>query len=140
MSPSAAISKGRSKITNTPTKLAGVDNRSSFGRRRRDLIRGYIAALGGPDKVSSAVMLDITRAVDLVVLAEQCRSAALRGEPIDMSDLIRLEGAADRAVRRLGIKEAKPAVPSIQDHIARKYAKANEAQVDDDSDEAETAV
>jgi hypothetical protein len=120
MSPTLA--KGASRVTNQPHKLVGIDNRSTRGRRRRDLIRGYIQALGGPEKVSSAVMLDVTRAVDLVLIAEQRRADALRGVEVDMGDLVRLEGAADRAVRRLGIKPgAQPSGPSLADYIAERY-------------------
>jgi hypothetical protein len=122
MSP-AALSRGRSRISNQPTKLAGVDNRSTHGRRRRDLIRGYVAAMGGPDKVSPATMNDVTRAADLVALAEKMRGDALRGDAFDLSDLIRLEGAADRAVRRLAIKPGqKPAGPTLQEYMAAKAA------------------
>jgi hypothetical protein len=73
-------SKGRSKATNQPTRLAGVDGRSSHSRRRRDLILTYTDALGGVDKVSAATMNDIVRAVDLVVIAERARADALRGK------------------------------------------------------------
>lgn len=67
-------------------------------------------------------------AVDLVLIAEQRRADALRGVEIDMGDLVRLEGAADRAVRRLGIKPsaAQPASQTLADYIAQKYAKAEE--------------
>ena len=47
-------------------------------------------------------MNDIIRAADLVVIAERARAAALRGDDLDLGDLTRLEGAADRAVRRRG--------------------------------------
>jgi hypothetical protein len=96
-------SKGKSAITNRPTRLDGVDGRSAEGRRRRDLIEGYVAALGGPEKVTAAAMLDVKRAAELVQIAERKRADALRGADIDLGQLIRLEGAVDRAVRRLGI-------------------------------------
>jgi hypothetical protein len=96
----------RSKINNQPARLAGIDGRSSDARRRRDLIMTYADALGGADKVSAATVNDIVRAVDLVIIAEQARAKALRGDKgVDLGDLTRLEGAADRAVRRLGIKQ-----------------------------------
>jgi len=126
--PLAAVSKGASRITNRPTKLAGIDNRSTDGRRRRDLIRCYVSALGGPDKISPATMNDVTRAADLVALAEKKRAEGLRGVDIDLSDLIRLEGAADRAVRRLAIKPGqKPAGPTLQEYLAARYPAAAEA-------------
>jgi hypothetical protein len=53
------------------------------------------------------MMTDIVRAADLALIAERARADALRGGSV--SDIVRLEGAADRAVRRLGIKADKPA-------------------------------
>jgi len=129
MSP-AALSKARSRITNQPTKLAGVDNRSSHGRRRRDLIRSYISALGGPDKVSPATMNDITRAADLVAIAEKARADALRGDPVDLSALTRLEGAADRAVRRLAIKPNTETGPTLAEYLAAKYGVSTAAETE----------
>ena len=82
-------SKGRSKATNQPTRVAGVDGRSSHGRRRRDLILTHTDALGGANKVSAATMNDNARAVDLVVIAERARADALRGKDIDLGDLTR---------------------------------------------------
>ena len=64
----------RSKITNQPARLAGIDGRSSQGRRRRDLIRSYTAALGGADQVSAPMMNDIVRAVDLVIITKRARA------------------------------------------------------------------
>jgi hypothetical protein len=109
--------------------LAGVDGRSSDARRRRDLITTYTDALGGADKVSAAMVNDVVRAVDLVIIAEQARAKALRGA--DLGDLTRLEGAADRAVRRLGIKPGAnaPKPMSILEYAAKKASEkaANDA-------------
>jgi hypothetical protein len=130
----ATMSKARSRLTNKPTRLIGIDNRSSAGRRRRDLIRSHVDALGGPDKVSPAVMLSVTRAVDLTMIAEQLRAAALRGVAIDMGDLVRLEGAADRAVRRLGIgAQPKPATDLLHEHLSAKYGARDDEAEDTDA-------
>jgi hypothetical protein len=114
----------RSKITNQPARLAGIDGRSSDARRRRDLIMTYTDALGGADKVSAATVNDIVRAVDLVIIDEQARAKALRGADVDLGDLTRLEGAADRAVRRLGIKPGAnaPKPMTIAEYLAAKQA------------------
>jgi hypothetical protein len=130
-------SKGKSRITNRPTLLAGVDGRSSQSRRRRDLIRGYVSALGGPDKVSPTAMNDVVRAADLVAIAEKSRADALRGGTVDLSALIRLEGAADRAVRRLSLPQSgkSPAAngqAALFDHLAKNYGvAADDAEVDE---------
>jgi hypothetical protein len=73
-------------------------------------------------------MTDIARAADLILIAERARADALRGNPVDLGDLTRLEGAADRAVRRLGIKPgaAKPA-PSLAEYLANRAQAAADA-------------
>ncbi len=75
-----------------------------INRRRQELIAAYAAQLGGVDSVTPLQMSDIERAAGLTLLAQEMRAKALRGEQIAITDLTRLEGAADRAVRRLGIK------------------------------------
>jgi hypothetical protein len=123
----------RSRTTNQPHRLAGVDGRTSEGRRRRDLIATYVAATGGPDQASPALMNDITRAVDLVLIAERTRAKALRGGAIDLSALTRIEGAADRAVRRLGIKSVAtgPKPPTLEEYLAARYPAADEQEADE---------
>ena len=69
--------------------------------RRQQLVAAYIEALGG--NVGPIVMQDVERAVDLVLLARDMRAAVRQGTA-KVSDLTRLEGASDRAIRRLGIK------------------------------------
>ena len=71
--------------------------------RRQQLVAAYIQALGGADRVNPIVLADIERAVDLVMLARDMRAAVRQGTA-KVSDLTRLEGASDRAIRRLGIK------------------------------------
>jgi hypothetical protein len=108
MSP-VAMSKGKSKITNRPTRLAGADNRGSLVRRRKDLINGYTGAFGGADQIATTVMADIVRAAELSLICEETRARAFQGHEIDIENLARLEGTRDRAVRRLNIKPPRGA-------------------------------
>lgn len=80
-------------------------------------------------------MNDIVRAADLVVIAERARAAALRGDDLDLGALTRLEGAADRAVRRLGIKPGAnaPKPISILGYAARKAAEKAASASDGDA-------
>lgn len=120
-SPSAA----RSQLVDKPPSRGGtVDGRTLAARRRRELINAYTVALGGIEAISVSRLVDVRRAAELVALAESERAKALRGEAVDLSALIRVEGAADRAVRRLGIKPG--AVPSRPLTLA-EYAKAKAA-------------
>jgi len=97
--------------------------------RRKQLVDGYVAALGGADRVTAIQLQDVERAVDLVLLAREMRASVRQGNA-KVSDLTRLEGAADRAVRRLNLPApGKPAaVPSIHDHIAANYATADASE------------
>jgi hypothetical protein len=73
------------------------------GRLRQQMTAAYTAALGGAGRVNAIQLEDIHRAVDLVMLASEMRAAVRQGTA-KVSDLTRLEGAADRAVRRLCLK------------------------------------
>jgi hypothetical protein len=62
----------------------------------------YSAALGNAanDATQAAAIL---KAAELTALSEQMRAAALRGEAVDPLALVRIEGAARRAVVDLGL-------------------------------------
>lgn len=107
-----ASTTNRAKTTNDPRHVAGHTGRSPAGRRRRDLVNLYVDALGGVDKVTPIQSTDIRRAAELTALAEESRTKALcEGTgAIDLTALVRLEGAASRAVRALGIK-SDPGAP-----------------------------
>ena len=95
----------RSKITNNRHRIPGLDGRTATGRRCWDLVNAYVAAIGGWSAVSDLVLIDVRRAAQLTTIAEEARAHALQTTGIiDLAALTRVEGAADRAVRRLGIK------------------------------------
>jgi hypothetical protein len=86
-------------------KVAGLHEQSDAGRRYGDLTRAFAAALGGEDALDESVRMAIRRAAELTVAAEQKRAALLRGDPVDSLMLIRLENAANRAVKALRLDE-----------------------------------
>jgi hypothetical protein len=111
----------RAAVTNDPLRLRGLDARSRTGRRRADLIVQFIAASGGRDRITEGQLGDIVRAAELVALAEDARLTALKGgSEVDLVALVRLEGVADRAVRRLGIPSAagKPVEVDLKAYLA----------------------
>jgi hypothetical protein len=78
-----------------------TDGRSSANRRITKLARMWVAELGD---VSVVDMISIRRVVELAVAAEELRGRILRGERTSdtaLNSLVRLEGIADRAIRRL---------------------------------------
>lgn len=95
-----------------------------INRRRKDLVASFVQALGGPARVTPLQLVEIERAASLTLLAQEMRSRALRGEAIEITDLTRLEGTADRAVRRLNIPASGAVAPvmNLHDHVARRAA------------------
>ncbi len=98
---------------------------------RQLLVDGYTAALGASARSNPIVMTDIERAADLVLLALNMRRRALRGDAtVKIDDLTRLEGAADRAVRRLNLPPPGSAAPvkTLADYLADRQAAPDEAE------------
>jgi hypothetical protein len=92
-------------------------------------VRAYLAALGNPQGVERQAAA-IT-AAELQVLAEEARAAALKeGASADLDRVVRMQGAADRALKRLGIKAAPaaPVEPTLNDYLARRAAVSTQAR------------
>jgi hypothetical protein len=103
-SPALAVapSKVRSKITNDPSQRHG---RSAEARRVKDLFAAYIAALGGPtDPPTMALVLS---AAEAVTIAETARGDLIAGKG-DLALVVRAEGTAARALRRIGMNKITP--------------------------------
>jgi hypothetical protein len=105
----------RSRTTNKPLR-GRVSGNSSAGRRVRDLYRGFMAGIGNPtDTITQARAL---HAAELCVAVEAQRLRACRGEDVNLDALVRLSNAADRAVRRLGLRNNEPSMLSF-DQVLR---------------------
>jgi hypothetical protein len=98
---------GRSRITNGDL-LPGVDGRSLWGRRWRDLYEQIIASLSPP--VSEWQRQEARRAVTLFVLCEQLEGRAAAGENIDPDQYGMMSDRLGRSFRRLGLKQS-PGAP-----------------------------
>jgi hypothetical protein len=96
-------------------------NQTRAARQRKEMVADFVAALGG--RISPIQLQDVERAVDLVMLARDMRASVRQGAA-KVSDLTRLEGAADRAVRRLNLPAPSRAAPvmTLNDHVAANYA------------------
>ena len=102
-----------------------LDKRTRASRRSRELARAFEAEIGGV--ISATQRLAIERAAALVALAEDAQARRLAGDPsVTLDDVVRIDGAAQRAVRRLGIEQRKrsagPAIPSLAELIRRTEA------------------
>ena len=54
----------RSAISNGTVLFDGIDHRSAWMRRLRDLIADYVSDLGGEDNLSSSEMILVRRSVE----------------------------------------------------------------------------
>jgi hypothetical protein len=74
------------------------------------LRREFETAVGVVNAINLATK--IRKAAELMALSEQRRAKALRGEEVDLGELIKLEGEARRAVQALNIEpQSIPRVP-----------------------------
>jgi hypothetical protein len=97
----------RSRLTSKPQRPA-VSQRTALGKRLRDLADAFAERLGGWAALDVNTAADVRKAAELTALSEQLRRDALRNGCADPDGLLRFEGVASRAVRRLGLKVELP--------------------------------
>jgi hypothetical protein len=98
-----------------------------INRRRRELVASFVEALGG--RISPVQKVEVERCASLLILAENMRAKAFRGENVSISDLSRLEGTCLRALQRLNLPQPGSAAPeqTLRDYLKNKAA-AEEAE------------
>src|SRR5258705_3173845 len=105
---------GGAATTNNPEALSRVSHQAQT-RRRHDLIRVFVDALGGRDAVSDVALMQVKKAAELLALAEMVRAKMLGDPGRDVTGLVRLEGHARRQLAALGIKSDVPKTrPALQ--------------------------
>ncbi len=118
----------RSRITNGRELLPGIDQRSTWARRMRDLIELHVDDLGGLDNTSEAQRSLLRRISVLEVEAEYLETEfAKRSASGKQYDLyLRVVGVLKRLYELVGIeRRARDVTPSLQDYLA-----ANQGQAD----------
>ena len=95
---------------------------------RGQLVNAYVRALGGRSRVTVIQLQDVERCVDLVLLAKTARAELAAGKTT-INDVVKLEGAADRAVRRLCLPTSGRAAPG--DDAWRKFLASQHATTDE---------
>lgn len=91
-----------------------VTVRTGLGKRIRRFAQNLALRLGGWSALSELQVAAVRRAAELAILAQDARRRALTDDPsVTLDDLVRLDAAADRALRRLSmpIGEKPRAVP-----------------------------
>lgn len=114
--------RNRSAISNGSWLLEGVDNRTAYGRRYRDLCIAFAGDLGGGNALTSTQEAMIRQAATVTVESEKLQSKVVRGEPIDHEQLVRLLNLQARLVKQLGIKPKSKPKRSLLEHLKERTA------------------
>jgi hypothetical protein len=113
-------SKARSKVTNGYL-LPGVDGRSTWMRRLRDVIQLHLADMGGEDAISEAEKSIIRRVATLTVELERLELVfALAGEakPEQIDLYQRTANSLRRMLEAVGLqRRSRDVTPTLQDYL-----------------------
>ena len=114
----------RSRMSNGSRLLRGADGRTAEGRRYRDLVAAYAADLGGFAELSEAERSLVREAASSALASEGLQAAVVRGEIVDIEQLVRLSNSTTRLVAKLVAlrKPRKSSSPLVQ-HFANPKAK-----------------
>lgn len=100
-----------------------LDGRTRASRRARELAAGFERDLGGD--MSPGRRLAIERAAAMVALAEDAQARRLAGDQtVSLEDVVRIDNAAARAVKAIGIKLGQPVHVPLRERLAREAAEA----------------
>jgi hypothetical protein len=96
----AKKSQARSRVSNGATLLPGIDGRSTWARRFRDVIEALTVDAGGPDALGEAERSLIRRTAALTVELERMEEAFAAAGAAD-PDTLDLYGRTSGNLRRL---------------------------------------
>jgi hypothetical protein len=116
----------KSRITNGSALLPGVDGRSPWVRRCKDVIAAHVSDLGGTDNTSAAERSLIRRAAVLTTELErlEVKFALANAASADDLDLYqRTAGNLRRLLEAVGLRRrARTIVPPLSEYLSRPSA------------------
>jgi hypothetical protein len=98
---------GMSRRTNVLHVLPNVNPNSSEGRRFADVVLALVAELGGGASLPDHVKMQIRQVGAFTIQTERMQAAIVRGEPVDMRELVRITNTLNRMLKTLGLKHRK---------------------------------
>jgi hypothetical protein len=121
----------KSRITNGSALLPGVDGRSPWVRRAKDIIAAHLSDLGGEDNTSAAERSIVRRAAVLTTELERLEAKfAVAGEATadDLDVYQRMTNTLRRSLEAVGLeRRAKDIGPTLQEYLADNYGQEREA-------------
>jgi hypothetical protein len=94
----------RSRVTNDPMRRHR--GKTAEARRVRDIYLSLMSAFGNP--LDARAQMQVAAAAELMFASEQARAKLIDGTG-DVNQVVRLENAAARALRSLGLPDANAA-------------------------------
>jgi hypothetical protein len=121
---------GRSRVTNGNKLLVGVDGRSPWVRRCRDVIRLHLSDLGGEDNTSEAARSLVRRAAVLTTELEMLEARfALADGAVSADDLDLYQRTANslrRLLEAVGLqRRSRDVSPTLAEYLASKQRDAS---------------
>jgi hypothetical protein len=114
-------SQGRSRLSNGSSILPGVDGRSVWARRLRDLIGLHLSDLGGDGAVPEAERSIIRRVATLTVELERMEvgfAVAGEAQPDQLELYQRTANSLRRLLESVGIgRRPRDVTPNLRDYI-----------------------
>ena len=127
----SADRRQKSRITNGSALLPGIDGRSTWVRRIKDLLAAHIADLGGEDNVSEAEYALVRRVVTLIVELERREATFAQAGSVDDDALAIYQTTVNtlrRTLETLGLQRRARDVtlPSLREYLAKPQEEAAE--------------
>lgn len=129
--PATAKLPNRSRVTNGSELLPGVDGRSAWVRRLRDLINLHVSDLGGEAAISEAERSIVRRAATLTVELERMEAGfatAGAAKPGELDLYQRTAGNLRRLLEAVGLERRQRNVtPTLSEYRAQRAAERERA-------------
>jgi hypothetical protein len=114
----------KSAVANGSALLPGIDGRSAWVRRCKELIADHVSDLGGVNSASAAERSIVRRACVLTVELERMeRQFALAGEasPDDLDTYARVAGNLRRLLEAVGLqRRARNVTPTLDEYLEQR--------------------
>jgi hypothetical protein len=112
----------RSRVTNGTALLPGVDGRSPWVRRAKDIIAAHLSDLGGEDNTSAAERSIVRRASIMTVELERLEAKFAMAGGASAADLDlyqRTAGNLRRLLEAVGLqRRARDVTPTLSEYLA----------------------
>lgn len=112
----------RSAVTNGSSVLPGVDGRSTWVRRLRDLIALHVSDLGGEDQITEAERSIVRRAATLTVELERLEAKFAQAGQAEAGELALYTTTSNtlkRLLEAVGLqRRPRDVTPDLQRYIA----------------------